>query len=82
MRPSQPDPASTLALASMETRGTSTEEGLLRTAAAELPVQKAPPPVASTIGCSFLSVAVTSLISMGSSMPACATAVSSPDCAL
>ena len=49
-----------------------------RPAARRACVQKTPPPVASTSGFSLSSVAVTSLISRGSSMPAWATAVSVP----
>ena len=82
MRPSQPEPASTRALASMEMRGTSTLAVLTLDSSPPPRVQKVPPPVASTSGFSFSSVAVTSLISRASSMPAWATAWSWPvgDC--
>jgi hypothetical protein len=65
LRPSQPG-------------GTSTLEALMLDSRPPPRVQKVPPPVASTRGFSFSSVAVTSLISRASSMPAWATACSGP----
>ena len=64
-------------LGSMETRGTSTSAASASDCAAVERDQKTPPPVASINGSRFFSVAVTLLISIGSSMPACATAARS-----
>ena len=60
-----------------EMRGTSTPEEVTPESSPPR-VQNTPPPVASTSGRIFSSVAVTSLISRASSIPACATAVSWP----
>ena len=73
-----PEPASTRAFASMEMRGRSTLDELTLERRPPPRVQKVPPPVCSTRGLSLASVAVTSLISRASSMPACATACSWP----
>ena len=76
LRPSQSEPAITLAADIMEIRGTSIL--VADVSRPECFVQNTPPPVASAIGFIFLPVAVTSLISRGSSTPALATAVNGP----